>query len=805
MTASLGDRRTVTSVPSIRIQHVAGRRIGGRAEAYSRFVSSPIHPQVLAVALDRSSGQVFEDFVHELEAALIGAGYVPVGGVADGGADGVVLDHLSYDKDRPGHYLQTSIVPKVQTKIKKTVERLRQVGREPQIITFFTNREVGNVEQVEYDLTDELKTLVRIRDRRYITAHINQSAHTRAAYHNHLQGLTLFLSKIGAAPLIARSSHVSNPDAFVFLRQEVDRQNGRAPLVDAVVDALAVWALEGTDPDAGIMMTEGEVATKILTTFPAARQYVDSRLGQRLSALCRKTYPGGRLVRFHRNRGRYVLPFEARERIASDNAEDEAIRADMISGLRTRCLEHLGETAADAFVDCVVGVTIRTLQLGFEREGLEFAHFVSRSGGKQHYHYLSDALASAMADADVPNTDLNAIGDAAIEILRQVFYASREVERLYLARLSRTYSILFTMQSEPRLIEYFEEMSGTFYLYVGSDLIIRALSERYLPPADQMTRNMLSMARIAGATLVLAEPVLEEVVFHIRATDREFVNHIEPVEAHMSVDLARQASRILIRSYMYAKLGVDPGTGPFPNNWPSFVQQFIGYSSLHKPSALADMRLYLQAQFGFAFEAKRDLEAIVALRDVAELAEDLLKVKKRPELADNDALMCHAVYGRRRQLGEQSGVSEFGYRTWWLTGGETSIVRFAEPLVRANNGDRFMMRPEFLLNFISLSPRAAEARATFKNVFPTLLGIRIARRMDEASYQELMDEVEGAASLEEGRRQAAMAQLANALKSDIQRQYRVDFEVDVSLGRATEVLTCSEVAAVIRSSKKETT
>ena len=87
-----------------------------------------------------------------------------------------------------------------------------------------------------------------------------------------------------------------------------------------------------------------------------------------------------------------------------------------------------------------------------------------------------------------------------------------------------------------------------------------------------------------------------------------------------------------------------------------------------------------------------------------------------------------------------------------------------------------MMRPEFLLNFISLSPRAAEARETFRNVFPTLLGIRIARRMDEGAYRKLMDFVETVSGLEMGRRQAKLSALANALKSDLSRQYQVGFE-----------------------------
>jgi hypothetical protein len=57
---------------------------------------------------------------------------------------------------------------------------------------------------------------------------------------------------------------------------------------------------------------------------------------------------------------------------------------------------------------------------------------------------------------------------------------SAEEERLYLGKLSRTYLLLFSLNAEPRIIEYFQTMASDFYLYVGSDILIHALSERYL-------------------------------------------------------------------------------------------------------------------------------------------------------------------------------------------------------------------------------------------------------------------------------------------------------------------------------------
>jgi hypothetical protein len=96
-------------------------------------------------------------------------------------------------------------------------------------------------------------------------------------------------------------------------------------------------------------------------------------------------------------------------------------------------------------------------------------------------------------------------------MLRAAIYESTPAERSYLSKLCRTYLLLFSLNAEPRIVEYFQSMASNFYLYVGSDILIHVLSERYIRPEDQMTTHLLAMLGQAGTTLVLAEPVLDEV------------------------------------------------------------------------------------------------------------------------------------------------------------------------------------------------------------------------------------------------------------------------------------------------------
>jgi hypothetical protein len=199
------------------------------------------------------------------------------------------------------------------------------------------------------------------------------------------------------------------------------------------------------------------------------------------------------------------------------------------------------------------------------------------------------------------------------------------------------------------------------------------------------------------------------------------------------------------------------------------VQLFCDYGDLHKTSAGDAVRRYLQAAFNLDFRTTDELQELSDPAAVDELT-DALKADKRDwRLAHNDALLALAVYGRRRRRREESSVSEFGFQTRWLTG-ETSILRHTRELVKSR-GARYIMRPDFLLNFLTLAPRASETRDAFAAIFPSLLGIKLARRMDQDTFHKIMEKVAQAETMDDARRTAAIAKICDELKSDFARQY----------------------------------
>jgi hypothetical protein len=131
-------------------------------------------------------------------------------------------------------------------------------------------------------------------------------------------------------------------------------------------------------------------------------------------------------------------------------------------------------------------------------------------------------------------------------------------------------------------------MSKHFFLYVGSDLIIRAISEYYLAQSDQMTVNAFKILWQAGSKLILTEAMLEEVHSHIYASHLEYNNYYLDIDFVVDEALASQCDRILIRSYYYSKF--DQGNPNRPRTWTQYINNFLSSAKLFGATSTVSMR-----------------------------------------------------------------------------------------------------------------------------------------------------------------------------------------------------------------------
>jgi len=322
----------------------------------------------------------------------------------------------------------------------------------------------------------------------------------------------------------------------------------------------------------------------------------------------------------------------------------------------------------------------KTLELVFEHQGFAAArHFLDANSVAEGLESrpIIDILEAQLSLKELPKDGAAEILTVAKAVLAGIFYASSQIERQYCARLARTYILLFTIRNTPEIIEYFNTMSKEFNLYVGSDLIIRGISEYYLRADDQMTVNALKIIKQAGSRIILSEAMLEEVHSHINASNREYVNHYLEIDSIVDHALASQSDRILIRAYYYAKL--DKNLYPRPMNWAQFLNNFLTASKLTaatSPESMKSLRDTLCQRFGLEFEPRSVTAKEISEKDTSKLAKKITEMRRygnKELLATNDAQLILRVEAIRRHKEAQPG-NPYGYKTWYLTQDTVSNV-----------------------------------------------------------------------------------------------------------------------------------
>ncbi|MGJ0394180.1 MAG: hypothetical protein ACR650_15775 [Methylocystis sp.] len=219
-----------------------------------------IDQRLCGVAIDECDTSAFEQFVQAFHAALVGSKFVPLGGMHDGGADGFE-ERIYEHKSRASVFLQASKTADIEGKIRGTIKRLKDFGREPRSIFFYFSEPISQVDKIEEDIEKTDDVVIRIRAKQFIQAHINDNEQTAQSFTSYLRPAVLHLLELGASG----KSHDFPFEAktlCAFLGHEVNNRKGNVPLLTSVTDSLILWSLEETDPDKNLYMSKDEIFSK---------------------------------------------------------------------------------------------------------------------------------------------------------------------------------------------------------------------------------------------------------------------------------------------------------------------------------------------------------------------------------------------------------------------------------------------------------------------------------------------------------------------------------------------------------------
>jgi hypothetical protein len=707
----------------------------------------------------------FERLVQKLLGVRDGDQFVALGGVHDGGADGFFRSVLE-DRKKTTSFVQMSIQEDIASKVRQTVKRLQEFGREVNSLTYWTSRKV-NVDVLDDKLSNDLDITVRVRDWDALTRLINSNAATEKTFTDSFQREIFELTASRQGGDEASFDVVSDPSVYVFLQFERAERFGKGGLVAPIVDSLIYWALRETDPDTANVLAREQIKLKINNLLPAAASTLLPSLDARLLHLSTKTGGGEQRVRHYRLRDSFCLPHSIRTELAEKSAEELALKALVRKSLTDRAAIH-GATEPEA----VAEICERALYRHFHEQGLILAAFLEK---RLEGVTISDQIVESELQATVSSgTALSKHSyAAALRVLQGILYTPSDVENDFLHRLSRTSLLLFTLKHCPRLVEYFNKMTGKFRLLIGSDVLVKALSESFLPAEHRHVTNLLKVAKACGATLLLTEPVVEELFTHLHATHLEFRNHYAEQEPYITAAMASQSDRIFIRTYFYAKLLMKRVTG-----WRSFVEMFVEFDDLanRTEKGQAHLQAYLGKVFDLDVMSRETLLKTVNSDELDRLAVALERTFKKAVLARNDVAMALAIYAQRRAGGEHDKYDGFGLRTWWLTK-ETYVLQHTGAIVQQHGGTPYIMRPEFLLNFLSLSPTTKDVDPVVRELLPSHVGLQIGQHLGSEHMRKIMAHIDEWKLLPEARREVRVTDAIDQLKYDRLKRYQSSLDL----------------------------
>lgn len=654
-------------------------------------------------------GFVFEEFAAAFVGSILGHTFVPAGGLKDRGIDG--LEHTFHPDKVERRIYQASIEKDPEGKLRGSLQKLKDNTIEFSTFTYVTNQDVKDKDRLIDQLFDEFAIPVQIFDIRWMTARANHCVATQNAFRVFADSHLHEFKKPGSAYVV--SDLVSDPRLFVFLRQQWEKEADTHDLTVTLTDTLILFALEDTDPDADKFKTEVEVKEVIASFVKFDPGKLTGLIQKRLKQLSSKP---SRRIKFHSKAEGYCLPYETRVQIQERNLSDAALH-EAFRGALVKKLNHYLKESSVRVRDAAVLVESAINQIYYQ-QGLEFADFVLKGENQDAFEKrLPDVVGDVVDSSSVVLKNKEQVKTCLLMTIRSMVYDGGPQVKQFLARLSQTYMMLFLLQFDPKLATFFHAMASKLEVYVGTSILVPALSEYYLIPANRRHWNLLKGAHKSGVTLIINETIVEELAHHFEHVCRK---HEEVYSGNEDIYLSDEGNmlyvqEILIRAYFYAKSKDQVGS------FDQFIDNFVTPGSR---TAKDQLIAWLKYEFGIQFRSDASLPCQPDGEEVEKLHQEL-KSMKGDARSQNDARLVLTIHALRecKNEGGESGI--FGYKTWWL-----SKDTYTQRKVNDVFGDKYQvscyLRPDFLYNYIALAPSKAEIDNAYDELFPSLVGVNIS-------------------------------------------------------------------------------
>lgn len=694
-------------------------------------------------------GDLFESFAQEFLAGVLGCAFQPVGGMHDRGIDG--LEHLFAQHGSSRTVYQASIEKQPKAKVERTIEALKKHNVQFDLLCYVTNVDVKDKDILEDQLLESTGVNVRLWDHNWFVTRVNTKDETVRTYHTFVKQYLHEYATPGSTYEVADLE--LDPRIYVFLRQQMETSAVGQNIEEVLVDALILFALEGTDPDEQIFMNAEEVIDRIheLVRFDIER--IKATIMSRLSYLADKP----RTIGFHKRVKGYCLNYSERTAIHERNIHDLALHEEFIADTRQQIKRHISSKflAEDKSVQLVDSF----LHKLFVRQGLQLAEiFTGDNASAAVIRDLPDVVAEMVSESTLIKEHHRDVTHGLLLVIRDMVYNGTAAQRLFLEKLSRTYLMMLLLQCDPAVANYFRTMAGSLTIFVDSSIILPALSEYFLDDKNRRFHNLLKGAQRAGVDLVIPPETIDELASHFIRVQHVYRDQYAPGESKGIFDEDEEVlyvKEILIRAFYYSKHRGKVET------WSEFINSFVNPNlrNVHQ-----DIVQYLETTYGIRYATAQSLGVNVPDDETKKLGERLAKFKAGGHgegqrlAAMADAHVVLTVFKIREKNNEIGTGGVLGYSTWWLSTDSTTHRSLVDVFGNRYR-DQCYMRPDFLYTFIALAPGPMEIDGVLADLFPTVLGVNISYRVADEVVDAVHQFIKDHQQLSAGRIKSALREL----------------------------------------------
>lgn len=658
------------------------------------------------------AGEIFEEFAHSFISRVIGDDFIPVGGTKDKGIDGSL--RLYNRKTKPTFIYQISTEIDTQGKIDNSITKLVENGVTVNQLVYVTSRKVNDKNTIEDNFLESYNKPLKIFDVEWFASNVVNDERLVLLYESYIESNIHEFQKPDKQYVVG--NFIKDPRLYVFMRQQFNSTSSNQSIENKLADTLILYGLEGTASETRTLRNSNEIKDKISELVKFNPKEISTTIDERLNVLSKKP----RKINYHSPEKAYCLPYQTRLILKERDIEESEIFSEFQSETVAQLKKYLKseEVIATKALD-LIETTIHNI---YHKQGVEFSSFVIEGKSKDIIEVaLPDIVGDVVDNSHITLKNKTKVKKALLMTIRNMSYNGTPNQREYLRRLSQTYSMMFLLRWDPHLAASFQKIASQLKIFVGTSILIPALSEIFLEPKKRRYWNLLSGAYQSGVKLYINQTILDELVNHFGMIRHKYKTQFKPVEqVYLSDEMSTYyVDEIMIRAYLYSKRRGKV------KKFNDFIQEFAhpSLSDAHR-----DLRNFLEEEFEIQFEDTSEVERKLDNEELSLLTEELTECKQSKDKAHTDAKLMLMIYKLREINDESESKTVFGYKTWWLSQDINTYKAIQKVSANKYNVNCYM-RADFLYNYIALAPKKNEIDNMFREVFPSMMGINLSFHM----------------------------------------------------------------------------